>query len=41
VVASPSPASQGRAPALSPQATTRTPAHTAKPGVRRFGGRYK
>jgi ATP-dependent RNA helicase RhlE len=40
-VASPSPASQGRAPAPSPHAATRTPAHTAKPGVRRFGGRYK
>jgi ATP-dependent RNA helicase RhlE len=40
-VASPLPTSQGRAPGTSPQAATRTPAHIAKPGVRRFGGRYK
>ena len=40
-VASPLPASQGRVPGTSPQAATPTPAHTAKPGVRRFGGRYK
>jgi len=39
--ASPLPAIQGRAPAPSPHAATRTPGHTAKPGVRRFGGRYK
>jgi hypothetical protein len=40
-VASPAPASQGRAPSPSPHTATRPPAHTAKPGVRRFGGRYK
>jgi ATP-dependent RNA helicase RhlE len=39
--ASPLPANQGRAPAPSPHAASRTPGHTAKPGVRRFGGRYK
>jgi len=39
--ASPLPASQGRAPAPSPHAAARTSAHSAKPGVRRFGGRYK
>jgi ATP-dependent RNA helicase RhlE len=39
--ASPSPATQVRTPAKSPNAAPRTPAHAAKPGVRRFGGRYK
>ncbi|HEV2039525.1 MAG TPA: helicase-related protein, partial [Casimicrobiaceae bacterium] len=39
--ASPSPATQARAPATSAHAAPRTPAHAAKPGVRRFGGRYK
>jgi superfamily II DNA/RNA helicase len=38
---SPPPATQARAPATSPHAAPRAPAHTAKPGVRRFGGRYK
>jgi ATP-dependent RNA helicase RhlE len=39
--ASPPSATQARAPATSPRPAPRTNAETAKPGVRRFGGRYK
>ena len=35
------PVTHARAPATSPRPAPRTPAQTAKPGVRRFGGRYK
>jgi ATP-dependent RNA helicase RhlE len=39
--ASPLPATQARALATAPHPAPRTPAHATKPGVRRFGGRYK
>src|SRR5450631_419696 len=39
--AAPQPAAQARTSATSPRSAARTPANAAKPGVRRFGGRFK